>query len=75
LIPKAPFSKLVKELANDYKTDLRFTKVAMEAIHEAAEMYLVSLFEMANLAAIHAKRVTIKPTDIIFVRKIRGDRI
>jgi histone H3 len=30
------------------------------ALQESAEAYLVSLFEDTNLAAIHAKRVTIR---------------
>ena len=42
----------------DYKTDLRFQSSAVMALQEAAEAYLVSLFEDTNLAAIHAKRVT-----------------
>ena len=43
------------------------------ALQEAAEAYLVGLFEDTNLAAIHAKRVTIMPRDLILARKIRGE--
>jgi histone H3/H4 len=38
------------------QTDLRFQSSAVMALQEAAEAYLVSLFEDTNLAAIHAKR-------------------
>ena len=41
---------------------------------EAAEAYLVSLFEDTNLCAIHAKRVTIQPKDIQLARRIRGEK-
>ena len=37
------------------------------------QMYLEELFDLTNLVAIHAKRVTIMPKDIILVRHIRGD--
>ena len=43
-------------------------------VQEAAEAYLVGLFEDTNLAAIHAKRVTIMPKDIQLARRIRGER-
>uniref|UniRef100_A0A183GWM3 Histone domain-containing protein n=1 Tax=Heligmosomoides polygyrus TaxID=6339 RepID=A0A183GWM3_HELPZ len=36
---------------------------------------LTCLFEDTNLAAIHAKRVTIMPKDIHLVRRIRGEHI
>ena len=64
LLRKLPFQRLVREIAQDYKTDLRFQSVAIQALQEAAEYYLVGLFEDSNLAAIHAKRVTIMPKDI-----------
>lgn len=38
------------------------------------QAYLVSLFEDTNLAAIHAKRVTIQPKDIALARRLRGER-
>ena len=44
------------------------------ALHEAAESYLVGLFEDTNACAIHAKRVTIMPKDIQLARRIRGER-
>ena len=39
---------------------------------EAAECYLVGLFEDTNLCAIHAKRVTIMPKDMHLARRVRG---
>jgi histone H3/H4 len=54
------FQRLVREIAQDFKTDLRFQSSAVMALQESAEAYLVSLFEDTNLAAIHAKRVTIR---------------
>ncbi|KAL5713963.1 5-hydroxytryptamine receptor 4 [Ranunculus cassubicifolius] len=73
LIRKLPFQRLVREIASDFKTDLRFQTHAVLALQEAAEAYLVSLFEDTNLCAIHAKRVTIMPKDVQLARRIRGE--
>ena len=74
LIRKLPFNRLVREVAQDFKTDLRFQMQAIGALQEAAEAYLIGLFEDTNLCAIHAKRVTIMPKDIQLARRIRGER-
>jgi histone H3 len=74
LIRKLPFQRLVRELAQEDKSDLRFQSTAIAALQEAAESYLVTLFEDTNLCAIHAKRVTIFPRDMQLARRIRGDR-
>ena len=74
LIRKLPFQRLVREVAQDFKTDLRFQGSAVLALQEASEAYLVGLFEDTNLCAIHAKRVTIMPKDIQLARRIRGER-
>ena len=74
LIRKLPFQRLVKEIASDFKTELRFQSSAVLALQEASESYLVGLFEDTNLCAIHAKRVTIMPKDISLARRIRGER-
>jgi histone H3 len=74
LIRKLPFQRLVREIAQDFKTDLRFQSSAVMALQEASEAYLVGLFEDTNLCAIHAKRVTSMPKDIQLARRIRGER-
>ena len=74
LIRKLPFQRLVREIAGDFKTELRFQQAAIEALQEASEAYLVGLFEDTNLCAIHARRVTIMPKDLQLARRIRGER-
>ena len=74
LIKKAPFQRLVREIAQDFKADLRFQSSAVMALQESCEAYLVGLFEDTNLCAIHAKRVTIMPKDMQLARRIRGER-
>jgi len=68
------FQRLVREIAQDFKTDLRFQSSAIGALQEAVEAYLVSLFEDTNLCAIHGKRVTIQPKDMQLARRLRGER-
>lgn len=74
LLRKLPFQRLIREIATDFKTDLRFQSAAVCALQEACEAYLVGLFEDTNLCAIHAKRVTIMPKDMQLARRIRGER-
>uniref|UniRef100_A0A0E0A5D9 Core Histone H2A/H2B/H3 domain-containing protein n=1 Tax=Oryza glumipatula TaxID=40148 RepID=A0A0E0A5D9_9ORYZ len=68
-----PQQRVKAQPSEDFKTDLRFQSSAVAALQEAAEAYLVGLFEDTNLCAIHAKRVTIMPKDIQLARRIRGD--
>ena len=49
MIRKLPFQRLVREIAQDFKTDLRFQSSAVMALQEASEAYLVGLFEDTNL--------------------------
>ena len=81
LIRKLPFQRLVWEIAGDSEIitsplcgKVRFQSAAIMALQEAAEAYLVGLFEDTNLCAIHAKRVTIMPKDIQLARRICGER-
>ncbi|XP_065868892.1 histone H3.3-like [Euphorbia lathyris] len=75
LIRKMPFQRLVREIAQHYKNDLRFQSHAVLALQEAAEAYLVGVFEDTNLCAIHAKRVTIMPKHVQLARRIRSERL
>ena len=74
LIRKLPFRRLVNELAQKLcYPPKRFQSSAMDALQEATEAYITSVFEDANLCAIHAKRITVMPKDIQLARRIRGD--
>ena len=85
LIRKTPFNKLIKEISQDYRicpggpgtpsVQVRFQSTALAALQEAAENYLVGLFEDVNLLAVHAKRVTVMPRDIRLALRIRGDQL
>ena len=74
LICKLPFRRLIRELAQKFKVDVRFRSSALMALQEAAEAYLIRLFEDMNLCAIDPKRVTVMPKDIQLARRIRGER-
>ncbi|XP_015515372.1 histone H3.3-like type 1 isoform X1 [Neodiprion virginianus] len=75
LIPKLPFARLVREIMLDLFPRLEINRIqakALEALQEASEMYLVQFFEDAILLSLHAKRVTLFPTDMRLVRRLRG---
>ncbi|KAI6170984.1 histone H3.3-like protein [Aphelenchoides bicaudatus] len=79
LIPFRPFVKIVRGIAKRIRgergtnEDLRFNLLALKCLQEAAEAYLVGLFEDSNLLALHAKRVTIMKRDMELAGRIRRD--
>ena len=74
LLLKAPFQRFVRAICEGIDADLRFQSQALLAVQEAAEMYLIGLFEDSNLCAIHANRVTVMKKDLELARRIRGER-
>ena len=72
LIRKLPFARWVREIAQQQGGDLHFQALALLILQEAAEAYVVNVFEDANLCAIHAKRVTLMPKDIQLTQRIWG---
>ena len=52
---------------------VKFQSTALAALQEAAENFLVGLFEDVNLLAVHTKRVTVMPCDIRLALRIWGD--
>lgn len=64
IIPVAPFNRLTQEIAQEYKTDMRFKSDAHKALHMGAEAYLVEVFQGANKVAIHSGRETVQPKDV-----------
>ena len=73
LIRKLSFQRLVREIAQDLRNDLRFQSSAVMALQEAAETHIVSLFEDTNRATFHAGRVTIQPKDMALAQRLRGE--
>lgn len=74
LIPRLPFVRLVRDIVGEDEKGnayIRISQLAFDALQEATEDFLVHIFEDANLAAIHVKRVTIKPKDIQFVLRVK----
>ncbi|CAH1183200.1 unnamed protein product [Phaedon cochleariae] len=74
-IPKLPFSRVIREVLQERTgagEDYRIQLAALAALQEAAELYLVQLFEDANKCAYHARRVTVNPTDMNLALEIRG---
>ena len=74
LIRKAPFQRLVRELAAQQKDGLRWQSAAVAATQEATESYVIGLLSDTNLCALHARRVTIMPRDVHLARRLRGER-
>ena len=75
LIRKAPFQRLVRELAAAQKDGLRWQSAAVAATQEATESYVIGVLSDTNLCALHARRVTIMPRDIHLARRLRGERM
>lgn len=73
LIRKLPFQRLVREIAQDFRSDMRFTKTAFEALQEVSEAFMVDRFERSNLLAIHARRVTVQPKDCRLVQRLEDN--
>ena len=80
LIRRTPFNKLIKEISQEYRVcpdgprtpsvQVRFQSTALAALQEAAENFIVGLFEDVNLLAVHASRVTVMPQDIRLALRI-----
>jgi len=72
LIPRLPFSRLVREIMAQVATpDYRIQARALDALHESTEAFVVRYLEESNLCAIHAKRVTLMPKDMQLLQKLK----
>jgi histone H3 len=73
LIRKAPFQRLVQEIALKFgKSDLQMQSTAVLALQEAAKYFMVDVFSNTNLCAMHDKRVTIMVKDLVLACCIQG---
>uniref|UniRef100_A0A7M5X624 Core Histone H2A/H2B/H3 domain-containing protein n=1 Tax=Clytia hemisphaerica TaxID=252671 RepID=A0A7M5X624_9CNID len=65
LIPKLSFCRLIKELLCSAGAEhLRIQTIALEALQEATEDFIVRYFQDSNFCALHAGRVTLMVKDM-----------
>ena len=74
---------MIREISQEYRVcpdgpgrpfvQVHFQSTSIASLQEAAENFIVGLFEDVNLLAVHTKRVTIMPRDIRLALRIRGD--
>jgi histone H3 len=72
LLPRAPFERLVREIAQAKSADVRFRPSAVEALQEAAEAFVIGMMEDGLLCTVHARRVTLMRKDMDLAERIRG---
>lgn len=70
MIPKLPFQRLVREVGQDFKDDLRFSAKSILTAQEYIEAYIVRLLTAANALSVHDKRTTVMPKDIHLARNV-----
>jgi histone H3 len=73
-IPRLSFRRLVREIGQDFKENMKFSKKYFELLQLVAETYLIKLFKSSNLCALHAGRKTVEPKDLRLTRTILGER-
>lgn len=73
LIRRRPFQRLLRSLCR-VDEELRFQSSALTIFQEASENFLIGLLEDAYRCAVHAKRVTLLPRDIVLIYKIKYSR-
>jgi len=70
VFPQAAFSRLVREISQEYGDDLRFSAEAMNIIQRGVEDHILKLYRIANKLAIHGKRRAVKPIDLQLARSV-----
>ncbi|KAJ1356129.1 centromeric DNA-binding histone H3-like protein cse4, partial [Parelaphostrongylus tenuis] len=81
IIPRLPFQRVVRDVAREVlkkrniNEDFNWNANALLALQVATEVYLTCFFEDTNLAAVHARRVTIVPKDVQLVRRLHGENV
>jgi len=74
LLRKLPFQRLVRDIAQQLRPDVRMQPEALQAMQHSLEHYIVSVFEDSNLSSLHAKRVTVMAKDVQLAQRLRGER-
>lgn len=74
MIPRLPFSRLVREIIVQHSTIVsQMTATALEALQIAAEMYVGQRLQDAYMLTLHRKRVTLQVKDMKLINILRID--
>lgn len=74
-IPRAPFSRVVRETMQRVErrgAEFRITPEALEALRESSESFLTQVFSDSYLITLNRKQVTLAPKDIQLLMFLRG---
>jgi histone H3 len=75
MIPKAPFRRIVREIARDVsEQDFVWQPSALDALQYSAEDFMTDFFSDSFACTEHAKRITLMSKDLALARRIRGNR-
>ncbi|KAM3667283.1 histone H3-like centromeric protein A [Ammospiza maritima maritima] len=77
LLRPSLFARLVRELCLLFTlaVDYRWQSMALLALQEAAEAFMVRLLEDAYLCSLHAHQVTLIPQDLQLAQRLRGPKV
>lgn len=77
-LPRSAFQRIVREITQEVAqsrnvngTEYKYQAFALLALQEAAEAFLVRMFEDSYMCTNHAKRVTLFPSDIALTRRLQ----
>ena len=82
IFAKESFKRLVKDISKDIskeirrdKSPLKFSQDSINLLQYYIENIIINLLSDSNLIAIHAKRETVMPKDILLVRHMQRQRL
>ena len=75
LIPLLAFSRLIWEITQERRNDLRFQSAAIQALQEGSKAYLKGLLEDSQMCTTHAKWVTVMAKDMQLARRLYRDQV
>lgn len=67
LLQKAPFNKLVREMAKEYSDDVRFSAETLQTLQILTEQHAIMILQKAIKVCLYAGRETTKGSDIALV--------
>ena len=64
LLPILPFKRFAREVVQDFRVDMAFTKNSMIILQYSIENFIINILKKALKNALHADRTRVEPIDI-----------